>query len=237
MHSRAFGVHGKRVAQRCVRHSGAIVYERGEHGVVVIGQQFAEARDERRVGSVVWGEVRFARAARAHRSHRHDRRRQLCRNRVHDPLGVGAAAVDLVDEQQRRNAQALQRPQKHARLRLHTFDGGDHQHRAVEHVEHPLDFGDEIRMSRRVDQIDDDVVDDERHDRGLDGDAALPFEVESVGLCGAVVDAADRVDDVGFVEESLGEARLTRVYMCQNSQIQRSHGGSCPADGGDVPSR
>ncbi len=79
--------------------------------------------------------------------------------------------------------------------------------------------------------------DDERHDRGLDGDAAAAFEVEGVGLCGAVVDAADRVDDVGFVEQPLGEARLTRVYMCQNSQIQRSHGGACPADGGYVPSR
>ena len=43
-------------------------------------------------------------------------------------------------------------------------------------LKHPFHLGDEIRVARRVDQVDRDVVDDERHDGGLDRDAALPFQ-------------------------------------------------------------
>jgi hypothetical protein len=59
-------------------------------------------------------------------------------------------------------------------------------------------------VAGRVDQVDCDVVDDERHDRGLDRDAALPFQGQEIGLGAAVVDAAGRVDHTGGVEEPLG---------------------------------
>ena len=76
-----------------------------------------------------------------------------------------------------------------------------------------------IRLTR-------DVVDRERHDGGLDRDAALPLERQGVGLGGAVVDAADLVDDAGGVEQPLGESRLTGVYMRQDSQVERSFAAS-----------
>src|SRR5215510_1039899 len=63
--------------------------------------------------------------------------------------------------------QSLQRPHQHASLRLHALHGGDHQHGAVEHAQHPFHLGDEIRVAGRVDQVDCDVIDDEGHDRGL----------------------------------------------------------------------
>ena len=143
-------------------------------------------------------------------------------------LVLRAAAVDLVHEDERRNAQALQRPHQYASLRLHALDGGDDQHRAVEHAQHPLHLGDEVRVAGRVDQVDRDVVDDERHDGGLDRDAALPFERKGIGLGVAVIDAADLVDDPGGVEQPLGQAGLTGVYMRQDSQVQCSHKASCP---------
>jgi len=68
-------------------------------------------------------------------------------------------------------------------------------HRTVEHTQGPLHLGDEIRVARRVDQIDGDVVDGERNDRGLDRDPALPLQCERIGLGGAGIDAADLVDD------------------------------------------
>ena len=88
----------------------------------------------------------------------------------------------------------------------------------------------------RVDQVDGDVVDDERHDGGLDRDAALPFERQGIGLGTAVIDAADLVDDTGGVEQPLGEGRLTGVYMRQDPQVQRSHHASCPLDRWQLPS-
>ena len=118
--------------------------------------------------------------------------------------------------------QPLQGAHQHPGLCLHAFDGGDHQHGAVEHAQHPFDLGDEVRVARGVDQVDRGVVDDERHHRGLDGDAALPFQRQGVGLGGAVVDAADLVDDAGGMQDPLGQAGLTGVDMRQDSQVQGS---------------
>ena len=49
-----------------------------------------------------------------------------------DELGVGARAVDLVHEHDRRDAQPLQRAHQHQRLRLDALDGGHDQHGAVQ---------------------------------------------------------------------------------------------------------
>src|SRR5919107_1909417 len=58
---------------------------------------------------------------------------------------------------------------------IHALDCGDYQHGAVEHAQHPFHLGDEIRVARGVDQVDRDVVDDERYDGRLDRDATLSF--------------------------------------------------------------
>jgi len=60
-------------------------------------------------------------------------------------------------------------------------------------------------------------VPDTGHDRGLDRDAALALERQGVGLGAPVVDAADLVYDTGGEEQPLGEARLTGVYVRQDS--------------------
>jgi hypothetical protein len=78
-------------------------------------------------------------------------------------------------------------------------------------------------VAGRIDQVDRDVVDDERDDGGLDRDPALPFQRQGVGLGVAVVDASDLVDDTGGVQQPLGQARLTCVDMCQDPQVQCAH--------------
>ena len=168
-------------------------------------------------------ELRAARAELTRVSHWDDRCRQFGGDRLQHAFGIRPAAVDLVHEDERRNAQALHRPHQHARLRLHALDSRDHEHRAVEHVQHALDLGDEVGVAGRVDQVDRDVVDDERNYRGLDRDAALPFEREGIGLSTAFVDASDLADDTGDVQEPLGEGCLTSVYMRQNPKVQGSH--------------
>ena len=132
------------------------------------------------------------------------------------------ATVDLVHEQQRRDAQPLQRAHQDAGLRLHALDGGDHQDGAVQHAQHPLHLGDEVGVARGVDQVDRDVVDGERDDRGLDRDPALLLERQRIGLRRSGIDAADLVDNPGGVQQPLGESRLTGVYMRQDAQVERS---------------
>jgi hypothetical protein len=148
-----------------------------------------------------------------------------------DALGLRPGAVDLVHEEDGGQAQPPQRPQQHAGLRLHPLDGGHHQHGAVEDAQRPLHLGDEVRVPRRVDQVDRDPVDRERGDGGLDGDPALPLQRQGVGLRAARVDAADRVDGPGGVQQPLGQAGLSGVNMRQDPQVQRAHEASCPRGG------
>jgi hypothetical protein len=187
------------------------------------GEQIGQRGGEVDVGLAVRREPGGAGAEPACRAHRDDGRRQPLGDAPQHALVRGATTVDLVHEDEGGDAQPLQRPHQHAGLRLHTLDGGDDQHRAVEHAQDPFDLGDEIGVAGRVDQVDRDAVDDERHDGGLDRDAALPLQRQGIGLGAAVVDAADLVDDPGGEEQPLGQGGLTGVYMRQNPQVQRSH--------------
>jgi hypothetical protein len=58
----------------------------------------------------------------------------------------------------------------------------------------------------------------------------LLFQRQRIGLRTSIIDATDLVDDTGGVEQPLGQARLTGVYMRQNSQVQSFHEASCPQD-------
>ena len=204
----------------------------------MLGQHLGQPRLERHVIRPGDPERRGAGAELERRPHRDDRRRQALGNRRHDALGPGAGSVDLVDEHEGRDAQPLERAHEDAGLRLHAFHRGDHEYCAVEDAQDALHLRDEIGVPRRVDQVDGDVVDRERDDGRPDGDPALAFQRQVVGLCAAVVDAPRRVDDTGRVEQPLCESRLTGVYMRQDSQVQRSsHQRSHPSDRSQTPSR
>ena len=81
---------------------------------------------------------------------------------------VRAGAVDLVDEDQRGDVEPLQGAEQERRLGLDALDRRDDQDRAVEHAEDAFDLGDEVRVAGRVDQVDREIADEERGDRGPD---------------------------------------------------------------------
>ena len=92
--------------------------------------------------------------ARSTAAHRQDVGGQPRADRGQDGVDVGAGPVDLVDEQQGRHLQPLQRPHQDPGLRLDTLDGREHQDGAVEHPEDALDLGDEVRVAGGVDDVD-----------------------------------------------------------------------------------
>ena len=229
VHPRRRGLGSEHLAQPRVRDARLVVDVRREQRLVVLGQQLEQA------GHMV--------ACRRHRSG------VTCASRVPrsatevigvaDGSSVSASRAStpsycaptrsiLLTNTSVGMPQSLQRPHQHAGLRLHAFHRGDDEHRAVEHVEHPLHLGDEVRVAGCVDQVDRDVAEHERHDGRLDRDAALAFQREDVGLGAAVVDAADLVDDAGGVEQLLGQAGLTGVDMRQDPQVECSQRFSCP---------
>ena len=217
-------------AEAAVGHRGLVVDGRGQQVVVVVGEQLGQPGREPGVGGAIGREPGVAGAEPLDRPHRHDRRGELGGDGSHGAGVLGADAVDLVHEQQGGDAEAPQGPQQQAGLGLHALDGRDHQHGPVEHAQHPLHLGDEVGVAGGVDQVDGDVADHERHHGGLDGDAALAFQGQGVGLGAAVVDAADLVDDPGGEQQPLGEGGLTGVDVGQDPQVARVHGASCPRD-------
>ena len=161
--------------------------------------------------------------------HGDDGRAELPGDLVEHGGGARAAAVDLVHQDQRRNAETGERAVQDARLGLHAFDRRDDEHGPVEHVEHALDLGDEVGVAGGVDEVDGDPRERERHDRRLDRDAAAAFQRQGVGAGVAVVDAAGLVDDAREVQEALGEAGLTGVDVGEDAQVHDGgHGPSCP---------
>ena len=71
-----------------------------------------------------------------------------------DTVDVGADAVDLVDEHDHRHVQPTKGAKQQQGLRLHALDGRDDQDGTIEHAEHTLDLGDEVRVPGRVDEVD-----------------------------------------------------------------------------------
>lgn len=229
-HVGSLRLRGELPAKVGVRDRCHAIDVRRQKRVVVLGEHLSESLDERRIRSAERPHSRGAGAEAVHRAHRDGVGRQLLRDALDRPYVLRADAIDLVQEEQYGDAKPPQGPHDDPRLRLDTLDDGDHEYGAIEHVQHAFHLGDEVRMTGRVDEVDGDVIDHERHDGRLDRYPSLAFEREEVRLSAAAVDAADLVDDAGGIEQPLGECGLTGVYMSQDPQVQRSQHASCPLD-------
>jgi hypothetical protein len=144
------GLRGQPAPQHGRRDPFLVVHVRGEQRVVVAGQRLDQPVVVRRARH----RPRVPRTGPLDPGHRHAGDVEAAFDLGEHAVDVRAAAVDLVEEQQRRHPQPPQRPHEHPRLRLHALDGGDDEHRAVEHAQHPVDLGDEVGVPGRVDQVD-----------------------------------------------------------------------------------
>ena len=221
MHGRPPGLGSERAAEAAKRHAGLVVEIRSQDPDVALGERLGQPRPEGGVARAPRRERGGSRPESLRSPNGDDRRRQPPGDRLQDAIVARAGTIDLVHEDERRHLKPLQRSHQQWRLRLHTFDGRNDEHRAVEDAQHPLHLGDEVRVAGRVDQIDGDVVDRERRHCRSDRDPALLLQRKGVGLGRARVDAPDLVDRPGRVEQPLCECRLTGVYMRQDPQVQR----------------
>ena len=207
------GLDPEALAQTLGREGRWIADERIKDGLVVLGKRLDQG------GTTGVGR----------RPRRQDPRRQPSLHLGHDTVHVCPRAVDLVDEDQGRDVDPLQRAEQQRRLRLDALHRRDDEDRPVQDAKDAFDLGDEVGVAGRVDEVDREVAQEERGDRGPDGDAAFAFEIERVGLGRAGVDAADLVDGAGGEEEALGESGLTGVDVGEDAEVERAHGTSCRA--------
>ena len=156
--------------------------------------------------------------------------RELNRDRVGFELGddlvegaleVRADAVHLVDEADARDAVLVGLAPDGLGLRLDAGDRVEHRDRAVEHAQRALDFGREVDVARRVDDVDA-VIAPETGRRGRrDRDAALLLLLHPVHDGGAFVDFADLVRDPGVEQDPLRRRRLTGIDVRHDADVAR----------------
>ncbi len=99
---------------------------------------------------------------------------------VDDLLDARVGAVDLVDHEHDRQALLEGLAQDEAGLGQGALGGVDEQDHRVDHRESALDLAAEVRVTRRVDDVDREVVPLDRGVLGEDRDALFALEVAGV---------------------------------------------------------
>ena len=150
-------------------------------------------------------------------------------------LHARVGTIDLVDDEQRRQP-ALERLAQHEPGLWERPLGGVHEEQdPVDHRQRPLHLAAEVRVPRRVDDVDEDVA---IVDGGVlceNRDAALPFQVRVVHrpLGHALVGA----EDATLVQQRIDERRLAVVDVRDDGHVapERVGDGRVGLQGGRHP--
>ncbi len=163
---------------------------------------------------------------------------------VDHPFGARPRAVDLVDDDDRLQAELERLQRDEPRLRHRPLDRVDEQQHAVDHAEHALDLAAEVGVAGRVDDVDARVAQPDRAVLREDRDAPLALDVVAVHhaladllvtrerprLNEQLVDqrrlAVVDVRDDGDVAEGLGHGRADRVEEGKKPSIITGSGAS-----------
>jgi len=132
-------------------------------------------------------------------------------------LGVGVLAVHLVDHDDDAQPDLERLAEDEARLRHGSFRGIDQQEAAVGHVQDPLDLASEVRMARRVDDVDGHVAVADGCVLGEDGDALLALEV--VGVHDQRADVLVVSEGVALLEKRIDQRRLAVVDVRDDRHV------------------
>ena len=152
---------------------------------------------------------------------------------VEDPAGPGAVAIDLVDHDQRREAVGEGLLGHETRLRHRALHRVDEQKHAVDHGQHALDLATEIRMPRRIDDVDTPVLPVDGGVLRQDRDASLALEI--VRIHHALRHGRPLVERAGLLQQPVDEGRLAVVDMRDDRDVAnflgREHGVAAPKRG------
>ena len=136
-------------------------------------------------------------------------------------LGPRVGLVDLVDADDRLQADLQRLADDELGLRHRPFGGVDQHDRAVDHREDALDLAAEIGVAGRVDDVDAHVLPHDRGRLGEDGDAALALEV--VGIHHPLGDALVVAERAGLLQQAVDERRLAVVDVGDDGDVSQFH--------------
>jgi hypothetical protein len=130
-------------------------------------------------------------------------------------------AVDLVDDDDRLQADLQCLRDDELGLRQRAFSGVDQHQGAVHHVEDALDLAAEVGVAWRVDDVDAGVLPLHRSGLGENGDAALALDV--VGVHRAFGDALVFTERAGLLQQAVNEGGLAMIDVCDDGDVAQIH--------------
>ena len=142
-------------------------------------------------------------------------------------LDARVVTIDLVDDDDRLQAERERLAGDELGLRHRAFRRIDQQDNAVDHRQDALDFAANIGVAGRVDDVDADALALARGrpvDRGRlgeNGDPALLFEV--VGIHCALFDTLVVAEGAGLAEELVDQRRLAVIDVRNDRHVAEAH--------------
>ena len=140
---------------------------------------------------------------------------------VDDFRDAGVGLVDLVDADDRLQADLERLADDEFRLRHRAFGGVDEHDGAVDHRQDALHLAAEIGVAGRVDDVDAHVLPGDGGGLGHDGDAALFFEI--VRIHHALGDALVFAKGARLLEQAVDERGLAMVDVGDDGDVAQLH--------------
>jgi hypothetical protein len=141
---------------------------------------------------------------------------------VVDAMGIGVAAVDLVDDHDRLESQLERLPGDEARLRHGTLGGVHEEHHAVHHAQDALDFAAEIRVPGGVHDVDLRVAPANGEVLGENRDPPLPLE--RVGVHHTLLHLLVLAERPRLTQHVVDEGGLPVIDVSDDGNISNRHG-------------
>jgi hypothetical protein len=127
--------------------------------------------------------------------------------------------VHFIDEGDTGNVIFIRLPPNGFALGFDSFASGENHDSAVEDAEGAFDFGGEVDVTGRVDEIESVTFPLKGDAGGLNGDTAFLFFGIEVCRGGALIDSSDFVSEVGVEEHSFGNGGFSCVDMGDDADV------------------
>ena len=146
----------------------------------------------------------------------------------HGGVEIGVFAVNMVDEHGSAKSHVLRFAPQLVVHDLRACHGVDHEQRGLGGLHGRQGVAQEVRLARRVDQVDLEVLVRDGRQRGADGEAAADLFVVVIQVRFPVVRGAHAGRFAGDVEHGLSERGLARAVLAYKHDVSYMFGsGSC----------
>ncbi len=162
------------------------------------------------------------------RIQRHRCSRELCLDVCEQVFLTAPGEIHFVHKHQRGNSRGLQQPPDGFRMRLHSVQARDNDHRKIRSREPALHFTGEIRMPRCVNDLHPGVPPGKSRLLGVNRDPPLPFlDVVIQHRC-LFVHPPGPPDGSRCIEQAFNQRGFPRIHMCEDRQHNMFHGFTVP---------